>query len=84
MGAWLAHVLGLDNASGPAYLAWSGFGGDLGYLAIVGTLVHRHNCHVRGCLRIGRHPVAGTDFVVCRRHHPDGAPTAADVREAAS
>lgn len=87
MGSWLAHVLGLDNASGMPYLAWSGFGGDFGELAIVGALVagvrHR-NCHVHGCWRLARHPVAGTTFVVCRRHHPDGAPTAADVREAAS
>lgn len=84
MGPWLMHVLGLDNASGAPYLAWSGVGGDLGYLAIIGTLIRRHNCHVHGCLRVGRHPVTGTDYVVCRRHHPDGAPTAADVREAAS
>lgn len=84
---WLAHILGLDNGGGMPYLAWSGFGSDLSEFAIVGALlahVRRHNCHVHGCLRVGRHPVSGTGFVVCRRHHPDGAPTAADVREAAS
>jgi hypothetical protein len=25
----LRHLLGLDNANGPFYLFWSGFGGDL-------------------------------------------------------
>jgi hypothetical protein len=82
VGAWLAHVLGLDNASGAPYLAWSGAGGDLSELALVGALLthlRRFNCHVHGCLRLGRHPVAGTDYIVCRRHHPDGAPTAADL-----
>jgi len=84
---WLMHILGLDNGSGVPYLAWSGPGADLGEFAIVGSLiagVRHHNCHVHGCWRVGRHPVAGTGYVVCRRHHPDGAPTAADIREAVS
>lgn len=74
--SWLAHVLGLDNASGMPYLAWSGFGGDLGELAIVGGLIavyKRHTCHVdspRFCWRPGTHPVEGTAFRACRRHHP--------------
>jgi len=73
---WLVHVLGLDNASGMPYLAWSGVGGDLGYLAVVGALVahyKRHTCHVnspRFCWRPGTHPVEGTPFRACRRHHP--------------
>jgi hypothetical protein len=80
---WLAHVLGLDNGSGMPYLAWSGPGADLGELAIVGGMVNmarRHNCHVKGCWRVGRHPVAGTAWTVCARHHPEGAPSATDVR----
>jgi hypothetical protein len=85
MGPWLLHVLGLDNASGVPYLAWSGFGGDVGELAIVAALIatiRRHNCHVHRCWRVGRHPVSTTGYVVCRRHHPEGAPSAADIREA--
>lgn len=87
MGTWLAHVLGLDDASGRWYAWWSGAGSDLGELALTGgvlAVVRRHTCHVHRCWRVGRHPVAGTGHVVCRRHHPDGAPTAADIREAAS
>ena len=85
MGHWLLHILGLDSASGTAYLAWSGVGSDISEVAILGALVsiyRRHACHVKGCPRIGRFPVAGTTFVVCRRHHPDDAPTHQDVIDA--
>ncbi len=82
MTHWLLHILGMDNASGTIYLAWSGWGGDVGELAVFSALVgllRKHNCHVQGCLRLGRHAVEGTAYVVCRRHHPEGAPTAQDV-----
>jgi hypothetical protein len=82
---WLAHFLGLDNLSGSFYGWWSGAGSDLGEVTLVGAMlmmVRRHNCHVHGCWRVGRHPVAGTTYVVCRRHHPDGAPTVQDVTDA--
>lgn len=74
--SWLPHILGLDNASGGIYLFWSGFGGDLGYLAVVGGLFahyKRSTCHVndpRFCWRPGVHPVAGTPYKACRKHHP--------------
>lgn len=86
MGPWLVHVLGLDDASGGWYLWWSGIASDLPELAVLGAVaahLRRINCHVHRCWRVGRFPVAGTGFVVCRQHHRDGAPTAADVREAA-
>lgn len=78
----LLHFFGLDNGSGMPYLFWSGIGANFGEFAIAGGLVNiarRHTCHVRGCWRVGRHPVDGTGYVVCRRHHPDGAPSAEDV-----
>lgn len=74
----LAHVLGLDDLAGPFYGFWSGFGSDLSELALLGAaygLWRRHNCHVKGCWRIGRLPVEGTPHVVCQRHHPRGQPT---------
>lgn len=76
---WLAHVLGLDNASGGWYLLWSGIFGDVSLIGGAFVLVRKHNCHVRGCPRIGRHPIEGTTYVVCRKHHPDDAPTAEQV-----
>jgi hypothetical protein len=43
------------------------------------AIIRRHNCHAKGCWRIGRHKVPGTDYIVCRRHHPHVTPTAEDI-----
>lgn len=88
MWTLLGHLLGLDNLSGPWYGFWSGFGSDVGEVTIFAGLIavyRRHNCHIRGCPRIGHHQVEGTEWVVCRRHHPDlpnQAPTAGTVAAA--
>ena len=85
---WLAVHTGTVNESGPFYGFWSGFGSDLGELALIGAIVtgYRHvNCHVKGCPRIGHHPVEGTPYRVCRRHHPamsDKFPTVEDIHAA--
>lgn len=79
---FLSHWLGLDDASGSIYLLWSGFVGDLGYLAIVTAIVRKHNCHSKRCWRMGRFPVEGTPFTVCRRCHPHDHQTAEDIRRA--
>ena len=76
--AWLWHLLGFD-AGAPyghivPYNVWSGFGADVGEIAIVGgiaTLVRKHKCHVHGCWRYARYPVEGTPYVVCYKHHPE-------------
>lgn len=67
---WLLHVFGLDTASSRWSLWWSGSGADLGELAIIGGMIgayHKHNCHAKGCWRVGRHTVDGTPW--CNRHH---------------
>ena len=87
MVSWWLHVLGLDNSSGRWYGFYSGSGSDIGEAAIIGGLLNvarRHNCHVHRCWRVGRHPVTGTTWVVCRKHHPDGHLKAADVTAAAA
>lgn len=68
----LGHVMGLDDASGPWYLFWSGIGADLGMFVAVYAFLKHVNCHTRGCWRIGRHHLDGTKFRVCRYHkeHP--------------
>lgn len=71
MWHWLAHWLGLNSANGPTYLWWSGFAGDIPLFGGAAVLYRRHNCHAKGCLRIGLHRVDGTHLVTCRRHHPD-------------
>ncbi len=74
-GHWLWVYLGI-NGTGPWYGFYSGFGGDLGEVVLIGGLVQlyrSHTCHVdhpRFCWRFGAHPVAGTPYKVCRRHHP--------------
>lgn len=68
---WWAWFLGLTNASGPTYLAWSGVIGDLPMFGGALILYRRYNCHEPGCHRIGLHHIHGTPLVVCRKHHPD-------------
>jgi hypothetical protein len=80
---WLLHVLGVDDLSGRWYGFWSGFGSDIGELAIAGglvTMIRQRNCEVHRCWRLGRHATAA-GHRVCRRHHPEGHLTAAGVRE---
>jgi hypothetical protein len=36
---WLLHALGIDDTAGPWYAFWSGFGSDIGEVAIIGGLV---------------------------------------------
>jgi hypothetical protein len=87
---WLLHWLtvhtGSSNSPGgpPNYNFWSGFGSDIGEIAIIGgliTVVRRHNCEVRGCWRLGRHRTAAA-HQVCRRHHPGGHLTSQAVLDA--
>jgi hypothetical protein len=83
---WLAVHTGSSNTPGapPNYNFWSGFGSDIGEVAIIGGLIsvyRRHNCEVHRCWRLGRHETAAGHHV-CRRHHPDGPLTADDVHRA--
>jgi len=69
---WFEVHTGTVNESGPYYGFWSGFGSDIGEATlIVGVWAawRHHNCHVKGCIRLGR-PVDGTPYVACPRHHP--------------
>jgi hypothetical protein len=76
-GRWTWHDPdGYNFISGPL--------ADITLLGAVYAIVRRHNCHVKGCLRLGRHQVAGTTYVVCRKHHPDETPTADQVLAAAA
>lgn len=67
---WLSHWLGLDDGSGPVYLFWSGWFGDVGLFTVAATFLRHRNCEVHGCWRFGRHSTAA-GHRVCRRHHPD-------------
>ena len=82
VGRWLEVHLGVVNEPGPYYGFWSGFGSDIAEFGILGAigagvyqLVRRYNCHYPGCWRVGVHPAAGGQFLLCYRHHPDLAGT---------
>lgn len=71
MNIWnfILHVTGSDNTSGVWYGFWSGFGSDLGEIAIIGSLVslyRRHKCTL--CWRLSRHQVEGTTYHTCYKH----------------
>lgn len=56
--------------------------GPLADLALLGgayAILRRHNCHAKGCWRLARHPVPGTSYIVCRKHHPHDKPTAEQI-----
>lgn len=75
---------GLTNLSGRTYGFWSGIGSDVGEVTLLGILwatLRRHNCEVKGCVRLGRHSTAA-NHVVCRKHHPDEHLTAQAVIDA--
>jgi hypothetical protein len=84
LGDWFYAHMG-ETGTGPWYAAWSGWVSDLGEVVLIGgiiTAVRHINCHVKGCPRLGKHPVDGTPYKVCAKHHPDipnTAPTHADV-----
>lgn len=63
--------------------AWPQTLEGVGAVAAGYALVRKHNCHVKGCPRLGRHPVDGTSYIVCQHHHPrDSAPSHQDVLDA--
>jgi hypothetical protein len=75
---WVAVHTGVDDVSGVYYGFWSGFGSDLAEFGIIGAIgtalyqvVRKYNCHEPGCWRVGTHPAAGGQFMLCYRHHPD-------------
>ena len=78
VGSWLQVHTGIINESGPYYGFWSGFGSDIEEFGVLGaitagvySLIRKYNCHEPRCWRIGQHPAAGGQFLLCYRHHPD-------------
>jgi hypothetical protein len=69
------------------YNFWSGIGSDLQEITLLtgAVIVYwHHSCHVGWCLWPGRHPVEGTGYKTCRKHHPtinhEGPTTAEHIR----
>lgn len=79
---WVLYHIGYY--SGPWVNIFGGFISDLGLLGVAGFAVawyRKHNCHVRRCWRL-QWRVTAADHAVCRKHHPENAPTAQEVIDA--
>ena len=81
---WLYHAARWTWHDPDGYNIISGPLADITLLGGAYAILRRHNCHVQRCWRIGRHQVAGTTYLVCRKHHPDPSPTAEQVMAAAA
>jgi hypothetical protein len=80
---WFLRYTGADAESGTWYGFWSGFGGAIPDFLILGSIItvyRHHNCHVKGCLRLGK-PVEGTPYLACPVHHPAHHGTKRSVSE---
>jgi len=77
---WLYHAARWTWHDPDGYNFISGPLADITLLGGAYAILRHHNCHAKGCWRIGRHQVAGTTFVVCRKHHPDATPTAEQIQ----
>src|SRR5665213_2928055 len=70
---WLLNATGTNISTNGSkwYNFWSGFGSDIGEVVIIGSLISlykQHNCPVKVCWRIGRHPVEATQYKTCHKH----------------
>ena len=71
---WIEVHTGTVNEPGPYYGFFSGFGSDIGELAILGGMIafyRSHNCHEPRCWRFGQ-IMADGHTRSCWKHHPDG------------
>jgi hypothetical protein len=69
---WTGSVTNPNGTSYDDYQAYSGILPALAIVSLLGAAVQalrHHNCHVKGCWRMG-HPVEGTPYVACHVHHP--------------
>lgn len=66
----------ISHGGSHQYNFWSGWG-SVWILPVIITLGHylvdrfTHVCHVPGCYRKGKHPMAKGKYIVCGKHHPD-------------
>ena len=73
---WFLHYTGSDNTAGVWYGFWSGFGSDIGEIALLAAVFgffRHHNCHQKGCWRLG-HPDPDHNWPACRAHHSTPPP----------
>lgn len=74
----LLYVIGVRPSTSLWGAFWEGFGsGPIAWCILPIAYLRHQNCHEPWCFRIGKHPVDGTPFKACRKHHPtlNGKPT---------
>ena len=64
---WFLHWTGADNGSGPIYLFWSGFFGDVTIFAAVFAGLRHVNCGHSPCWRPYRHTTKN-GHKLCKKH----------------
>jgi hypothetical protein len=79
VASWLYNAGRWTWSDPQGYNFISGPLADITLLGGAYALARHHNCHVKGCLRIARAKVPGTEYIVCRKHHPHDKPTAEKV-----
>jgi hypothetical protein len=80
----ISQLTGTSSSSSRAYNFWSGFGSDIAEVAILGGIIQmyrRHNCHVYRCWRISHHPIPGSPYVCCKKHHPEVPSKAREITQ---
>lgn len=76
---WTYHAIRWTWHDPDGYNFISGPLADITLLGGAYAIFRRHNCHAKGCWRVGRHKVPGTDYIVCRKHHPHESPSAEQI-----
>lgn len=69
---WLLHAIEWTWNTNPngGYNPFSGPIPDVTLLGGIWLFYRKHNCHVQRCWRIAKHPIDGTPYVTCKKHHP--------------
>lgn len=69
----ILHWTGVDTQQSYFYDFWSGIGpvifGQLPILISLLLYFRHHNCHIKGCWRLGHPDPRGGGFPACKRHH---------------
>ena len=76
---WTYHALRWTWHDPDGYNFLSGPLADITLFGGAYAIFRRHNCHAKRCWRVGRHKVPGTDYIVCRKHHPHESPSAEQI-----
>jgi hypothetical protein len=67
----IRHAAEWFALKGDGYQFWSGIGSGSPIFVLILIALKRHNCHVKGCWRLG-HVDPALGFHACKRHHSLG------------